>query len=248
MCLLHPPLFTNYTKRVNDAMLTWRSMGYTEKATIAMFQYYPQLIDQDSYEARCRFAFLSSYFSRTETMFTILNCVNVLYDHEDILRKKLDYLIKSVCHTTKAIVQSVTLSYPFKHIRLRHEFLIRAGLFQKDNYYAAHKMQYMMHPRIPRNKYFFPKDVVCTSDKDYLRICTDNMLTLNELAAFEELYEKEVEREKLLMSDDENEEGMDSDSDEEENEEEEERLLSPATGHNNSSAFFNKKDASDFYY
>jgi len=139
-------------------------LGYTEKATKAMLHYYPQLVDLDSFEARTRFAFLHSFFSREETMFAILNCVNVLYDHESILRKKLDYLIKNVCHTTKSIVRSMALAHSLKHIKLRHEFLVRAGLFQKSNYYAQHKEAYMLHPKVARNKYFPPDSVVCTND------------------------------------------------------------------------------------
>lgn len=249
MAILHPSILSNYENSIHQSVQTWRSFGYSEKDILTLLHFYPQLVDFPSLELRTRFSFISSYLTKNETMFAIVNSIQIIYDNESLVKKKLDYLIKSVCHSTKAISQSIVLTFPLKHIQFRHEFLIRAGLFQSDNYLQFHKKLYMINPKMPRDRYFLPADIVCTNDKDYLRICTNNLLSLNELVAFEELYEKEKEREALLMSDSEDEEELEDDDNGSSDDEEfgREMNLDPAQSAN-SSGFFNRKDASEFYY
>jgi hypothetical protein len=93
---------------------------------------------------------------------------------------------------------------------------------------------------------------VCTNDQEFIRKCTKGCLTLNELAAFEELYKVERETKEHLDLDLENPSSNSFRKDLETNDGESEDVdgyeIASSTDISNSSAYFNQKDSVEFYY
>jgi len=91
-----------------------------------------------------------------------------------------------------------------------------------------------------RERYFNPAEVVCLNDDIFIKVCTKDFLTVNQLAAFEEAYTLEKE---TNLDDDE--------SDLEENLEEEDDEIESnelAFTLHNSSGYFSELENKEFYF
>jgi len=121
-------------------------------------------------------------------------------------------------HETKDIAKTKSLSFSLQHMRTRHEFLIRAGLFKPLQYRKLIKiLEKDRKENMARQNYFSPLEIICFRDADFLQACTKGRLSVNEYAAFEEIYASElknIEYDDQLMSllneDDEDEENSDT--------------------------------------
>jgi len=246
MVLLNPSLLRNHQKTIPRTLDAWRSLGCEMEDIANVLTQHPQLTDVSAIKLHSRFSFLGKYFSRFESLSAIEGSIQVLMDSKNVLEKKLIFLIEELSHRPSLIVDSSTLSFPINHIRSRHEFLIRAGIFIPVPYNKLHKKSYIIHPKLERPNYYSPHDIVCTNDTKFIQTCANGLLTINELAAFEEAYEKELEAENYFGDDDEDEDLEDEDT--KDNPELEVFANNPGARVSNSSSFFNKKDSSDFYY
>lgn len=211
-----------------------------EKQYLAILRRIPPIIHIPSKKLAKQISFLNTYLPRNETLEVILNSVQLLVEPENSLKQKLEYLIKSMSHETKDITACKALAHPFKHMRVRHEFLIRAGIFKPIPYSKMIKVLEKEHKdkSKPRNKYYKPIEIVCYDDEKFLRKCTNNMLTLNELAAFEELFEAELQ---IL------DEGPVDDEMDAEDDENFRNAVSLITSHN-SVGFFNESEGRSCYF
>jgi len=176
----------------------------------------------------------------------MVNCSEVVTDSETIVEQKLNYLMQRACHTPQSIVKTKTLSFNYKHIVMRHEILIRSGLFKIVAYNKLHKQPFAIQPRIIRDKYFTPADIVCTNDKSFLRTCTNNSLSLNELVAFEEVFEANYE--KWGLGEDEEYHTDDSGIDTFIGRDDRDSETGKGPHRSDAASFFNEKDMSEFYY
>ena len=253
MSIRYPEILSSYEGVIPRATETWRSMGLDEKDYTRILFRHPQLLECSATTAGKRYSFLATFFTRKETLEAIVNNVRVIFDPETVVEGKLNYLLKEVCHSSQVIAKSKALSHPFQHIQVRHEFLIRAGLFKRVPYHRLHKQSFTKDPSQVREKYFAPADIVCTNDHEFIRKCTKGLLTLNELVTFEELYKMDIEQRELVKEEEANNKTnsksnqYQSQSQLEDTDEEDEET-SASNSHNNSSAFFNKKDSTEFYY
>jgi len=127
---------------------------------------------------------------------------------------------------------------------MRHEILVRAGFFKMIPYHKLHKQSFTIQPKTQRDKYFPPTDIVCTNDTAFLRKCTNNSLSLNELAAFEEIFEANYEKWGLREEASLPEAGRPTADGETEGDE----LRTDPAEYSDAATLFNSKDMSEFYY
>jgi predicted transcriptional regulator len=182
-----------YEEKVPSLLANLRSMGLNEKQQKGVFHSHPGLIEMPKSELIPRIGFLKTYLTNAEAIEVMTQSIAALVDNENIIKKKLEYLIKSVSHDTKDIASSRVLDYPLYRMKMRHEFLIRAGLFKPIPYRRLIKVQEKeKSSKAKRPKYFKPSEIVCSSDGQFLKACTKSTLTGNELAAFEEVFAREM--------------------------------------------------------
>jgi len=241
MLLKYPAVMTLCKTKLISTLSTLRGVGFNEKQRKQLIHENPGLIDLPRSQISKRIAFLQAWFTIAESTEVVLRSTEALTDHESVLKKKLKYLIMSASHESKSIVQSKVLSFPISRMKSRHEFLIRAGLFKPIPYNRmikeAEKNKASKNQRV---KYFPPHQVVCYDDKAFLSVCTNNSLTANELATFEELYAEELKDETDNDSDEDDELSSDDEAD---NHIENESLITV-----NSDNFSNKAEGDQFYF
>jgi hypothetical protein len=242
MAVKYPAVLNLPEKSIEKTINTLRGLGYKEEHRTKLLRKYPKVFDLNKTEMASRIGFLNTYFeSSSESLKVILNSVEALVDNEDILRRKLRYLIIGMAHSTAAIKNCSVLSESLQFIKIRHEFLICAGLFKPVPYRKLIKVREKEKSvKTARPKYFKPDLNVCTSDDEFLKRCTKRIFTPNDLAAFEENYLNNYEE------DDEDDlvETVGGTSLEEEEEEEDEEIEGPA----NSTGFSNKAEEGHFYF
>ncbi|CAL8090117.1 unnamed protein product [Orchesella dallaii] len=244
MLLIYPRLVSIPTDKIISCVNALRSIGLSEKQRVTVLRRAPQLVDIPAKKIGKQFTFLKTYLTSSESIDIVAKSVETFLEAESTLKKKLEYLIKEMSHETKNIATCKALSFPLKHIKARHEFLIRAGLFKPIPYNKLIKTlekDYKDRNK-QREKYFRPIYVVCFKDEDFLKICTNNLLTINELAAFEELYGKEMEMEDMEEEDDDYEE-----DDEDDNDIAGQDAISLINS-SNSQGFFNDAEAKSSYF
>lgn len=195
MVIMNPKLIHHPESAIVKTIGTLRACGLSESQRSHILGSRPEIFNYPSKLIEKQFSFLTTYLSKEESVSAICKSVECLLESESSLKKKLEYLIKEMSHETKSICNCKALSYPLEHIKTRHEFLIRSGLFKPIPYRKLIKTlekEYKDKSK-PRFKYFKPIEVVCYKDEDYLETCTKGVLSLNELVAFEELYAAELQ-------------------------------------------------------
>lgn len=245
---MNPRLLKTPEDSISSCITALRSIGLNESQRSHILRSIPQLFTFPSKRIVDQFVFLKTYFSKDESISVVSKSVDVFLESETTLRNKLEYLIKDMSHETKNLINCKAISYPLKHIRTRHEFLIRAGFFTPIPYRKLIKVlekEYKDRNK-PRSKYFKPIEVVCFNDKDFLTACTKNLLTLNELAAFEELFGAELKvREDNYEEEDDEEFDLRPDEDDED---EEFRGTASLVKSPNSTGFFSDNETKSVYF
>lgn len=175
-----------------------------------------------------------------------MNSVEALTEAEHIVKRKLRYLIFDLAHATSSIKNCNVLSFPLQFMKIRHEFLIKAGIYVPIPYRKLIKVREKEKAsKLPRAKYFKPDDVVCTSDKQFLKTCTRGAFNTNDLAAFEEIFLAHQEEEGVEEDDDVIENDMKrmlSDDEDDDNDDKHQDMILNSTG------FGNKAEVEHFYF
>lgn len=195
MVIMNPRLIKMNDTNVESVIGALRTIGLSENQRGHIVRQVPELFNFPPKKITTTFSFLKTWLSKDEVVDLICKSFEILLESEKTLEKKLEYLVKEMSHETKDIVASKALAYPLKHIKMRHEFLVRSGLFKPIPYKKLIKIleKEYKDKNKQRAHYFKPLQVVCFRDEDFLKVCTNNLLTLNELAAFEELHAAELE-------------------------------------------------------
>ncbi|XP_054262452.1 uncharacterized protein LOC128986238 [Macrosteles quadrilineatus] len=111
----------------------------------------------------------------------VLLAPNVIEENFAELFDKLNYL-DELCTEKSEIISSAVLGHSALHIRTRHEFLIRAGIYKRPGKEFIKKLS--KNPKLI--------DVVNTSDKDF--VSNIARLSMLEYEVFSEMYKKEYEQ------------------------------------------------------
>ncbi len=248
MLIMNPRLLKTPEDSISSCITALRAIGLSERQRSHILRSIPQLFSFPSKRITDHFTFLKTYFTNDESISIVCKSVEVFLESETTLRSKLEYLIKDMSHETRNLITCKAISYPLRHMRTRHEFLIRAGLFKPIPYRKLIKVlekEYKDRNK-PRNKYFKPIEIVCFNDQDFLTTCTKKLLTLNELAAFEELYGAEL---KVREDDHEVEDEEDIDVlPDEDDEDEEFRGTTSLVRSPNSIGFFSDVETKSVYF
>lgn len=190
MAVKYPAAISHDEISISSTISALRNAGFKEEHRIKLLRKFPELLDLRKSQFRDRIGFLNTYFENSgESLKAVLNSVEALSEAENVVKRKLRYLIFDMAHATSSIKNCSVLSFPLQFTKIRHEFLVRAGLYFPVPYRKLIKVREKEKAsKLPRPKYFKPDDIVCTTDAQFLRTCTHGAFTKNDLAAFEEIY------------------------------------------------------------
>lgn len=175
----YPQVLTIKKHHITNNLEAWFNTNMEREFYIEIISTHPRFLKLNpSYLVR-RFSQLQQYFeSRNRVGKMLMSAPNVLEEQEDVLLEKLNYL-NNLCVDPSDIAASGVLAHTPLHIKARHEFLIRCGVYkspQKD-----YKKSLSKNPKLER--------IVNTSDFEFATQVAK--LTKFEYDVFLEMYEKE---------------------------------------------------------
>lgn len=110
------------------------------------------------------------------------SCPNVMSDDWKVIMKKIDYILDEMQADVTDLVKSGSLALPLHKIKTRHILLVRLGIYKKRNMKAS-ELDNNKNPRLFR--------IMDSEDPEFaLRTCG---LSIKEVEAFCELYERELD-------------------------------------------------------
>lgn len=191
-----PNILSLKKKELDNNIQTWFRCDFGQDLLVEVLTTNPTFMGVNSGHVSKRIKQYQIHFeSKKRVAKLFLIAPNTLEESWNSLRDKLNYL-DELCTEKSDIVASGVLAHSLFHIKLRHEFLIRAGFYKRP-----HKH---FRKRLSRN----PKltSIVNTSDKNFVN---NSRLSMFEYRVFEEIFKEQFDNEA-------NAESSDSEEDEDE--------------------------------
>lgn len=206
----YPSLLRFKEKDLEKRLDVWHVCQFSKTQYYELLVQCPELLECDdaSYLAK-RCTQLQSFAWTTKNIWRLfMSSPNILVDDMKTINEKVDYIFDKMQSDITDLVKSGSLGLSITKIKSRHMFLVRLGIFKKRNMKAS-EMDPNKNPRLFR--------IMDTSDELFAaRTCG---VSLRELEAFYDLYERELEEKKQEALD--YEEDTDAESDGEEDTDEE---------------------------
>ncbi|XP_076058274.1 uncharacterized protein LOC143035287 isoform X2 [Oratosquilla oratoria] len=181
---LYPKLLSFSVGKLRKNLLEYRQMMVGKRSLLDIINRYPIVYVMDPNSIRKRLHLLDSVYPMSSLKLLIKNNPNVLVDPWDEISHKTLYIYQEMGLEQPQISECQVLQHSLMHIQTRHQFLKRAGLYQKPNL-AKDKNSYKINPSLA--------DIVETSDKVFANKVAK--MTDEEYSVFKLMIEKE-ERER----------------------------------------------------
>lgn len=184
-----PQVLSLKKKELDNNILTWIRCGFGHDLLVDVLTTNPTFLQVNSVHIAKRIKQYQIYFeSKKRVGKLFLIAPNTLEESWTSLCDKLNYL-DELCTEKSDVVASGVLVHSLFHIKLRHEFLIRAGFYKRP--------QKNFRKRLSRN----PKltSIVNTSDKNFVN---NSRLSIFEYRVFEEIFKEQCDNEANAQSSD----------------------------------------------
>lgn len=182
--LEYPEILRINPEQIEKRLEMWHICQFSKTQFFDLFVQCPELIEFDNEEMLSkRYAQLRSIVATPKNIWRLLmSSPNVLVDDMRSIQKKVDYVVENMEADVTDLVKSGTLGQPMDKIKTRHTLLVRLGLFKKRNPRAS-ELNPNKNPRLFR--------IMDVGDEEFAtRTCG---ISIKELEAFTELYEREME-------------------------------------------------------
>ncbi|XP_053696248.1 transcription termination factor 4, mitochondrial [Sabethes cyaneus] len=181
----YPDLLARPAAQLTASMDCWRSCQFGDRQMQVLLAAHPQLLDlTDHNQLAQRMAFLHTHFETRKNVWRLfMNSPNVVVDSVDSIQKKIDYVLQRMRIEVLETVKSCAFSAELDHIRCRHVFLERLGLF-KPRKSDAEPGELSNNPKLHQ--------ITDTTDKRFaVKVA---FVTLEEFEVFQELFRKELNK------------------------------------------------------
>lgn len=181
----NPKVLFRSPKNIVDTLEHWRSCQFGEYFLFQLITKHPFLMDvSDKRLLLSQIFFLRSYVSSSKNVWKLLmNCPNLIEETEANIEAKILYMKEKMRIEIPEIVKSEALGKTLDHIKCRHVFMERLGLF-KPRPLKADPNEKTSNARLYK--------ITDTSEKAFAtKICH---ASLAEYEAFKELFARELER------------------------------------------------------
>lgn len=183
MVVSHPSLLHRKHESIIQSLETWRSSQFGEKLVLILIEKYPQLLDiTDESDINIKIENLKKYAGGVKNVWRLfLNSPNLIVDKIRTTDIKIAYLTDVMNVDVAEVVKSSVFSNSFEEIRCRHVFLERLGLY-KTKSKKADPAEPSKNPKL--------YTIMDTSDKRFATKVA--FVTLDEFEAFQELFKREL--------------------------------------------------------
>lgn len=187
-----PKLLTLSPSALHKNIEAWRSCQFGERRTQDLLIKYSELILYgDPGHLRHRIAFLQSYVTTSKNVWRLLmSSPDVAFAPELQIKAKFDYLLNVMKVPVPQIIDSDVFVHSLEHLKMRHIFMDRLGLYKKKSK-KADEDEKDTNTRLSR--------IMDSSDKRFAtKVCH---VTLQEYEVFQELIKREWAREEVTEDD-----------------------------------------------
>ncbi|XP_053676561.1 transcription termination factor 4, mitochondrial [Anopheles nili] len=181
----HPTILTRPSEKIVESLHCWRSCQFGDGNMQVLLSAHPCFLEYTNHRQLAqRVAFLHSHFETRKNVYKLfLNAPNLLVEEQHVTQEKITYLMQTMRHEVLDVVKSYAFSYDLEHLRCRHTFLERLGLFKPRSLKAA--------KTIPTGNPTLYQ-ILDTSDKRFaVKVA---YVTLEEYEVFQELFRREIEQ------------------------------------------------------
>lgn len=199
----HPDLLRYKPKQIEDRLEMWHMAQFSQPQYYELFVQCPEILDfDDEQQIAKRYAQIQTIVHTPKNVWRLLmSCPNLLVDDMQAIEQKVDYILKNMEADVTDLVKSGALGLSLKTIKTRHILLVRLGIYKKRNWRASE-----LNP--DKNLRLFR--IMDVSDEEFaVKTCG---ISVKELEAFDELYERELEEQIQAQEDYED---IDTDSEDE---------------------------------
>uniref|UniRef100_A0A182Y5K0 Uncharacterized protein n=1 Tax=Anopheles stephensi TaxID=30069 RepID=A0A182Y5K0_ANOST len=182
----HPSILVRPVEKIAESLHCWRSCQFGDANMKVLVSAHPYFLDYTNHgQLAQRVAFLHSHFETRKNVYRLfLNAPNLVVDEQHVTEAKIAYLMQTMRHDVLEVVKSCAFTHDLEHLRCRHTFLERLGLF-KPRSLKADKSTPTGNPPVHQ--------ITDTSDKRFaVKVA---YVTLEEYEVFQELYRRELEQE-----------------------------------------------------
>uniref|UniRef100_A0A336LZM4 CSON008622 protein n=1 Tax=Culicoides sonorensis TaxID=179676 RepID=A0A336LZM4_CULSO len=192
---LYPKILTTSHEIIFKQLEAWRACQFGERRFQDLITKHPALIQHGNEKKLTRrMGFLQSFVTTPKNVWRIMmSSPEVAIEPEPIIEAKFKYLMEEMLLEVPEIVDSDVFSHTLEHIKMRHIFLDRLGMYKYRNPKKDIRHEKRTNPKLSQ--------IVDTSDKRFAcKIC---YVTLEEYEIFKVLIKREWQR-KEIHDEDEN--------------------------------------------
>jgi len=184
-----PQLLKVNLEKIESAITCLREYSFASMYLHQVILNQPILLVTDSTFIRRQINLLMTLFTHKDIHKLAQKCPRILVEDFDAIREKVRYILHEIGVDQKEIVASHTLSHSLEHIRLRHQIMVRSGIYRKP-----HPKKKITNPHLTA--------MVDTPTKEFVTNLVH--ISLEQYNVFEKMLEREIgkeEREDLSDSD-----------------------------------------------
>jgi hypothetical protein len=165
----------------------FRSVSFKKELYLAVMSSNQVLSAKTERQLAMRLSELKEFFTNKHLERILPKSSNLLTDDIDYISYKFTYIFALMGIEQKEMMLSAVFSHPIKHIRERHLFLQRSGLYDKPNKKGLTKIE---NPRL--------YNIMDNSVKEYLRLCGRDLFSVSNYETFCEYLKLENYESELL--------------------------------------------------
>lgn len=191
MIVSNPSLLHRKQENIVQSLEAWRCSQFGGKLSLVLIEKYPQLLDVDESDVYIKIENLKTFAGGVKNVWRLfLNSPNLIYDKVGTTNAKIDYLNDVMKVDVAEVIKSSVFSNTFEEIRCRHVFLERLGLY-KPRSKKADPAEPSKNPKL--------YTIMDTSEKRFATKVA--FVTLEEFEAFQELFKRELVKNRNVDSD-----------------------------------------------
>ena len=178
--ILHqfPPVMKVKPNQLTQVVEVLRECGFREKSIAKVLAGNPAVLQVAMATVHKRVGALRQLFRSADVITLVVGCPQVLTDEWEEIQARFDYVFHEMNITQKQMVYAALFSHSLSHIKKRHAFLVRAGLFDQSKRAEGERSP---NARLDQ--------IITTSDEAFAR--TFGGFGVDEYRTFCQLFDKE---------------------------------------------------------
>lgn len=165
---------------INDSLDILRQLGLDGSSIVTVVSMCPHVILKSKKATNTQYNLLKDLLSRKDLMRLVKSSPSVLLDDIDDISSKYNYVTMEMAISRNQVAQSNLFAHSIFHIKCRHKFLERAGLFKKV--VKEKKGLEKANPHL--------RDIVDVSDEDFAK--KHGNMTEGDYKTFVKMYMEEI--------------------------------------------------------